>query len=184
MNSKQDTIKTSRLLLRKLKKEDAEAMFANWDSDPEVAKYTIWKAHESVEETKKLIDMWLKEEKEGQVIRFIITEIGSDEPIGSIDTVHFINGVPEIGYCLSRKYWNKGYMSEACQAFINYLFELGYKKILIRADVRNTGSLRVIEKCGFKYSHDEFIEHRSSLRPESATVHWYELEKEIRSYHD
>ena len=177
MDSKQDTIKTSRLLLRKLKKEDAEAMFTNWDSDPEVAKYTLLKAHESVIETKKLVDMWLKEEKEGQVIRFIITEIGSDEPVGSIDTVRFINGVPEIGYCLSRKYWNKGYMSEACQAFINYLFEQGYKKILIRADVRNTGSLRVIEKCGFKYSHDEFIECRSSLRPESATVSCYELSK-------
>ena len=177
MNTKSETITTNRLVLRKLKKEDAEAMFNNWDNDPEVAKYTLWTAHKNVEETKKLINMWLEEEKEGQVIRFVITLKGNDEPIGSIDTVHFIDGVPEIGYCLSRKYWNKGYMSEACKAFTNYLFEQGYKKVLIRADKRNIGSLRVIEKCGFTFIHEEFIEHRSIFREESATVRWYEIIK-------
>ena len=152
-------------------------MFRNWDSDPEVAKYTIWVAHESVETTKQLIDYWLEEEKENKAIRFIITEKDSDEPIGSIDTVNLVDNVPEIGYCLARKYWGRGYMSEACKAFVDYLFELGYPKIIIRADVRNIGSLRVIEKCGFKFTHEEFIEHRSIFKPESVTVKWYELYK-------
>ena len=178
MIAKKDKIITDRLFLRRLKKEDALSMFNNWDNDPEVAKYTLWVAHKNVEETKKLIDMWLQEEKEGKVIRFILTEKGNDEPIGSIDTFEFVNDVPEIGYCLSRKHWNKGYMSEACNAFVNYLFELGYKKVLIRADVRNIRSLKVIEKCGFKFTHEEFIEHRSMFRPESVTVRWYERCKE------
>ena len=60
---------------------------------------------------------------------------------------------------------------------VNYLFELGYPKVLIRADVRNIGSLKVIEKCGFKFTHKEFIEHRSDVRPESVTVNWYEINK-------
>ena len=168
---------TERLVLRKLKKDDAEAMFKNWDSDPEVAKYTLWVAHENVEVTKKLVDTWLEEEKDGKTIRFVITLKGSDEPIGAIDTVNFRDGLPEVGYCLSRKCWGKGYMSEACKAFTDYLFELGYPKVLIRADVRNVGSLKVIEKCGFKFTHEEFIEKRSEARPESVTVRWYELDK-------
>ena len=170
-----EIVETDRLILRKLKKSDAEPMFRNWDNDPEVAKYTLWIAHENVETTKKLVDMWLEEEKDGKTIRFVITEKGSDEPIGAIDTVKFIGNIPEIGYCLSRKHWNKGYMSEACRAFVNYLFELGYTKVFIRADIRNIGSLKVIEKCGFKFTHEEFIKHRSSVRPESVTVRWYEL---------
>ena len=174
-----ERIETDRLILRKLKKSDAESMFKNWDNDPIVAQYTFWVAHKSVEETKKLVDMWLKEEKEGEVIRFVITEKGSDEPIGSIDTFEFINDVPEIGYCLARKHWNKGYMSEACNAFVNYLFELGYKKILIRADARNVASLKVIEKCGFTFTHEEFVEHRSIFRPESVTLRWYEINKKV-----
>ena len=177
MNDKKAQIITKRLVLRKLKKEDAEPMFKNWDSDPEVAKYTLWIAHENVETTKMLVDMWLQEEKENKAIRFVITEKDNDEPIGSIDTVKFIDGVPEVGYCLSRKCWGQGYMTEACKAFVDYLFQLGYKKVLIRADIRNIGSLRVIEKCGFKFTHEEFIEHRSPMRPESATVRWYELYK-------
>ena len=178
MIDRKDRIITDRLILRRLKKEDALPMFENWDNDPEVAKYTLWVAHKSVEETKKLTDMWLKEEQKGKVIRFVITEKDNDEPIGSIDTVGFVNDVPEIGYCLSRKHWNKGYMSEACKAFINYLFDLGYKKVLIRADVRNTASLKVIEKCGFKFTHEELLERRSIFRPEPVAVRWYEICKE------
>ena len=67
-------------------------------------------------------------------------------------------------------------MTEACDVIIYYLFELGYPKILIRADERNTGSNRVIQKCGFTFTHKENIEHRSEFRPESATVNWYVLE--------
>ena len=178
MSNIEDKLITDRLILRKLKKDDALAMFTNISSDIEVAKYTTWVAHQSVEETKKLIDMWLLEEKEGKTIRFIITEKDNDEPIGLIDIFEFINDVPTIGYCLSRKCWNKGYMSEACKAFIKYLFNLGYKKILIRADIRNIASLKVIEKCGFKFTHEEFLEHRSIYRPESVTVRWYEMCKE------
>ena len=174
---KKDRLITDRLYLRKLRKDDALAMFNNWDNDPEVAKYTTWEAHKSVDVTKKLVEKWLQEENEGKIIRFIITEKINDEPIGSIDTVKFVNDVPEIGYCLSRKFWNKGYMSEACHAFINYLFDLGYKDILIRADKRNLPSLKVIEKCGFKFTHEEFIERRSIYKPESVTVRWYILSK-------
>lgn len=92
--------------------------------------------------------------------------------------VHYHNNLPEIGYALSRKHWNKGYMSEVCKAFVNYLFELGYSKVLIRTDTRNFGSIKVIEKCGFKYTHQEFIEHRSEARSESVTVNWYEITKQ------
>ena len=69
-------------------------------------------------------------------------------------------------------------MTEACKVFVNYLFELGHHKVLIRADERNIGSNKVIEKCGFVFTHKEFIEHRSEFRPESATVNWYEINKQ------
>lgn len=175
--NKKDILITDRLILRKLKVEDAEPMFRNWDSDPEVAKYTIWVAHKNVEETQKLVDMWLEEEKNEKTVRFIITFKNSDEPIGSIDVVNYKDDIPEIGYCLARKYWGQGYMTEACKAFITYLFELGHSKIIIRADERNIGSNEVIKKSGFKFTHKEKIEHRSVVRPESVVVNWYELYK-------
>ena len=175
---RKETLLTERLLLRKLCKNDAKAMFRNWDNDPEVAKYTFWVAHKNEEETQRLVDMWLKEEKENSAIeRFVITLKDSGEPIGAIDTVKFKDNIPEIGYALSRKHWGKGYMTEACKAFVKYLFELGYPKLIIRADERNIGSIKVIEKCGFIFTHKEKIERRSDARPESVIVNWYELDR-------
>lgn len=168
---------TDNCVLRKVKKEDAEPMFRNWASDPEVTKFLTWPSHESIEVTNKVIDRWFEEEKNPKTIRFVITLKDNDEPIGSIDVVGYINDNPEIGYCLSRKYWNKGLMTEACKAFSKYLLNIGFEKVLIKAVVENIGSNRVIEKCGFKFTHQEHLEHQSSFKPNPVTLNCYELIK-------
>ena len=167
-------LETERLILRKLNENDADAIFNNWASDPEVTKYLTWPAHENIEVTKRVVDRWLKEEKDPKTIRFIITLKDNDEPIGSIDVVGYIDGNPEIGYCLSRKYWNQGIMTEACKAFVKHLFNKGFNKVLIKAVVENIASNRVIEKCGFKFTHQEYLEHQSSFKPNPVTLNCYE----------
>ena len=168
-------IETDRLLLRYFSIDDADEMFLNWANDSEVTKYMTWNPHKNVEETKFIIDKWLEEYNNPMTNRFAITLKDSGALIGSIDVVDYLNGVPEIGYCLSRKHWNHGYMSEALSAFIDYLFNKGFNKIVIEADVNNIGSNRVIEKCGFKFTHQETKEHSSIFKPEPVTVNWYEI---------
>lgn len=171
-------IKTKRLVLRRPKIEDAEWMFKNWASDPEVPKYMTWITHESIEVSKMIVGKWLEDEKDDKTERFVITLKGSDESYGSIDIVHFEeDGNPEIGYCLSRSLWNKGYMTEACRAFIEYLFNRGYQKVYISAMVDNIGSNRVIEKCGFKFVEKIYQEHISSMKPEPVYLNTYVIEK-------
>lgn len=168
-----DTIETERLVLRHFVKEDADAMFNNWANDPEVAKYMTWNPHQSVEETKCIINIWLEEYKDPKTIRYAITLKDTGEVIGGIDVPRFNNDdVPEVGYCLSRKYWNKGYMTEACTALVKYIFDLGYKEITIAADERNIGSNRVIQKCGFEFNHKE-KRQCSEWKPEIVTLNWY-----------
>ena len=166
---------TERCILRKVRKEDAAPMFNNWANDPEVTKYLTWNPHENIEVTKKIIDSWLEEENNPKTFRFMITLKDSGELIGSIDVVRYIDDNPEIGYCLSRKYWNQGLMTEACKAFIGYLFNIGFKKIFINAVKENIGSNRVIEKCGFKFTHQQILEHQSSFKSEPVTINCYEL---------
>ncbi|HPE95669.1 MAG TPA: GNAT family N-acetyltransferase, partial [Bacillota bacterium] len=48
-------IKTTRLTLRRFTENDAEAMYANWASDPEVTKYLRWKAHPNVNVSRKVL---------------------------------------------------------------------------------------------------------------------------------
>ena len=55
------TLETHRLMLRQFRIEDAEDMFANWASDPEVTKFLTWPPHESVEATRTLLSEWSKD---------------------------------------------------------------------------------------------------------------------------
>ena len=173
-------IETDRLLLRRFSFEDDKEIFNKWANDPEVTKYLTWNPHTSIDQTKYILNMWIKEYEKPNTYRFAITLKETEELIGAIDVVGYINGCPEIGYCLSRKHWNKGYMTEALKAFINYLHNKGYKEIVIEADERNIGSNRVIEKCGFVFTHKEHKEHCSQFKPEPVTVNWYNLKEDKR----
>ena len=172
-----DKIETERLILREPKMEDAEAMYRNWATDLNVTKYLTWNPHESVEVTRSLLSLWTKEAEDPNVVRYFITIKGSDEPWGSIDVVKMHDGAPEIGYCLSSKKWNQGYMTEACKTLINYLFDIGYKKVIIRANEDNIGSNRVIQKCGLTFTHKEHLDKISESKPYPAIINNYEINK-------
>ena len=66
-------------------------------------------------------------------------------------------------------------MTEACKAFIEVLKQAGFKKIVIEAEVANIGSNRVIEKCGFIFSHRETKKLDNSNKAKEVTVNWYYL---------
>lgn len=148
------TLETSRLLLRRFREDDVNAMFENWANDEEVTKYLMWPAHKSVEVSAMYIDSlmqgyvnlnnynWGIELKEiGQVIG-AIGVVGQDE---NVESVH-------IGYCLGRQWWNKGITSEAFEEIIRFFMdEVKVNRIESRHDPRNISSGKVMQKCGLKY---------------------------------
>lgn len=149
------TIETERLILRRFKMEDAEAMYENWVSDPEVTKFLTWPPHSSVDVTKIVLEDWIINYKNDNFYNWaIILKESGDEPIGSIgavDSDERVNMV-HIGYCISKKYWNKGITSEALKALIKYFFEeVGVNRVESRHDPNNPNSGKVMMKCGMKY---------------------------------
>ena len=142
------TLKTNRLILRPWTINDASNMFYGWVNDPEVTKYMTWNPHKNIEETKSLLSMWVDEYKDPKRINFAIVLKDTNTLVGGIDVVRYEDDTPVIGYNLAKKYWNNGYMTEACKCVLEYLFSLGYKQVKIDAAVDNIGSNRVIQKCG------------------------------------
>jgi 8-oxo-dGTP pyrophosphatase MutT (NUDIX family) len=58
----------------------------------------------------------------------------------------------EIGYCIGRNWWHRGYVSEAVRALIRFFFEeVGVGRICARHDPRNPNSGAVMRKCGLVY---------------------------------
>lgn len=169
-------LESERLLLRKVNEDDAESIFNNWANDSEVTKYITWLPHKDIEETKRILNRWIEEYNNEKTHRFGIVFKETNELIGMIDVVNYIDDCPEIGYALSRKYWNKGIMTEACNLMTNYLFNLNFPIIHIKAIKENIGSVRVIEKCGYRYTHEE-KRPLSSIRPEIVTIKCFIKEK-------
>nr|WP_275950881.1 GNAT family N-acetyltransferase [Cytobacillus citreus] len=64
----------------------------------------------------------------------------------------------EIGYHINKKYWSKGYASEAAKACKEYgFYQLGINKLISIIDPRNLPSIRVAEKMGFTKEKESFI---------------------------
>ena len=145
-------LETERLKLRLIRTTDAEHIYRTWASDPEVTRYLTWQTHESPEDTRKIVDLWVSEYEKESTYRWGIERKSDGVLMGMIDAVGFRNGVPAIGYCLGRAYWNNGYMTEALKAVISELFTEGYDAVFIEAVVENIGSNRVIEKAGFIFT--------------------------------
>ena len=53
------TIETGRLVLRPFRIEDAQPMYENWASDPEVTKFLMWPTHPSVEVSREVLKSWI-----------------------------------------------------------------------------------------------------------------------------
>ncbi len=144
-------LKTKRLTLRPFRKSDAEAMFFNWASDPLVTKYMTWAPHKSVEESRARCAFCEEESKKPNVYHWAIERNG--ELIGDIELGEIGESeTGNVGYCLARKYWGQGFMTEALGEVVRFAFEeVGLHRIDGMHVEQNIGSSRVMEKCGLKY---------------------------------
>lgn len=146
------TIHTERLVLRKFSAFDANAMFKNWGSDERVSRYLAWQPHKSVKETKKLLRRWHISYKSKKTYNWAMEYKGM--PIGSISVCRMSerDEAVELGYCMGYEYWNKGFMTEAAKAVIDFLFaEVGVNRVSIAHAVKNPASGKVAQKCGLTF---------------------------------
>ena len=80
-----DKMRTQRLLLRKPRLEDAQALYANYASDPNVARFTTWQAHSSSLETNEFLVHCLEEWRNGKGFPYVIAQPDADDaPFGMI----------------------------------------------------------------------------------------------------
>lgn len=148
-------LETDRLILRRFTNSDAASMYKNWAADEDVTKYLMWQPHSSIQVSQSVTDEWVRQYQNDNFYQWaIVLKENGDEPIGSISVVHMNEKVAmaHIGYCLGKKWWHKGIMSEALKAVMNFLFDVaGFNRIESRHDPNNPNSGKVMQKCGMKY---------------------------------
>jgi ribosomal-protein-alanine N-acetyltransferase len=148
------TLETERLILRRFELTDADAMFRNWASDPEVTKFARQGAYATIEESLAACNEIVNSYKRDDFYNWAIVHKGFDEPIGRINITQ-VNDIVElvhVSFMIGRHFWNKGYTTEALSAVVRFFFkEVGTNRIEGRNDPQNPPSEKVMIKCGFQY---------------------------------
>lgn len=146
------TLETGRLTLRKLTLDDAEDLF-EYTSDSEVAKYTSWEAHRTIDDTRGFLNFVIRKYEDKQAAPWGIALKENQKVIG---TCGYLNWIPqfrraELAYALSRDYWGKGIMTEAASEVVAFGFErMDLHRIEAMCLRDNAGSIGLMRKIGMK----------------------------------
>lgn len=150
-------IETDRLILKTLQVKEAKQVIdylvrnknflAEWEPKRS-------KNYYSISEQKRIIKLNNKAMKSGNLISLWIHKKDDPKIIGNITFSNIIRGYflsCFVGFKLDESKINKGYMTEALQAAINYAFDT-FKLHRIEANImpKNLRSIKVVEKLSFK----------------------------------
>ncbi|MDY3005660.1 GNAT family N-acetyltransferase [Anaerococcus porci] len=155
-------LETNSLILRPFKKDDLKD-FNEYAKIPGVGEMAGRTHHESIEESSKILDMFINGKKTFAIIKKetgkVIGSFGIEKYKEELVGEKYKNlKCREIGYVLSKNFWGKGYMTEAGHAILEYCFDtLELDAVFCGYFKKNTQSKRVSEKLGFNYLLEHFF---------------------------
>ena len=141
---------TNRLELRKFSLSDAEG-FYGLNEDPEVIKYTGDQAFRDITEARNFIEQYDHYEKWGYG-RWSVYRKDDGSYLGFCGLKYSAEKEEtDLGFRFFKKYWNKGYATEAAKAALKVGYE-DYQllEVVGRAMKENLASHRVLQKLGMQ----------------------------------
>lgn len=121
----------------------------------------------SLEGQRSLIESWNKKREEGKRYSFGIFLHTTDELVGEISLFEIILDSPPkwiLGYVTDTLHQGKGYMSEALQCVLEFAkHETEITRVEAGAVPDNTGSIRVLQKAGFKENGSQPVPIQGTL---------------------
>lgn len=146
---------TPRLELAPFEESDLAAAFA-WFGDGEVMRYTPTGPDPSIEATAKRLAHYRAHQAKHGFSKWIIRERASGQPIGDAGLL-VLDGegggppVIDLGYRLARRFWGRGFATEAAARWVEAAFEhFAVARVTACVHPQNTASLRVIEKLALR----------------------------------
>ena len=153
-------LETDRLLLRRFTEADAEAL-ATLCGDPRVMRFISLEppslAEVQAEVQAEILPEYLREygELAEGLGSFAAMEKKTGQMAGRFSLKparsYGLTGGTELGYRLSPPFWGRGLATEGARALIRLAFEqLHLDRVVATMMADNTGSWRVMEKCGLR----------------------------------
>lgn len=131
---------------------DAQDIFA-YSRDPEVSRHVLWDAHRSIQDSKDYLRYVIRQYRQNEPGNWGIELLETGHLIGTIGFMWWNkeNRSAEVGYSLSRAYWNQGLMTEALREVIRFGFaQMHLNRVEAQHEIANPASGRVMEKAGMR----------------------------------
>lgn len=146
-------LKTERLDLRSVKKEDVDEIFEGWMKDERISKYMLWNASDDREHAKQFVEEEIKQINSDFWYRWIIILQETGQIIGTcLFYYNFEENSWDISYNLSYCFFKHGYMIEAMKEVMRFAFQqLGIQSCIAICAQENMSSCKLIEKLGFQF---------------------------------
>lgn len=147
------TLTTDRLLLRRLRSDDAERL-SRYRSDPQVARFQSWESY-SLAQAESLVSQQAGFDAgyAGTWFQLGVADRKTGHLLGDIG-LHTLAHDPrqvELGFTLARECQGQGLASEALTALIDWLFTTqGIHRIACYTDDENTACIRLLTRLGFR----------------------------------
>ncbi len=141
-------IETTRLVLQRLRYEDAEEIFYGYASKPEATRYVSWPTHKRIKDTRDYLKFAITDWDVGVDYSFGIRLKETSQLIGTFGITND-QGKLQFGYIFSPTQWGRGYATEVCQAMMPLLkAQLNVYRISTFVDAENIASAKVLQKSG------------------------------------
>ena len=144
-----DVIRTPRLLMRRPGRDDAQAVFTGWASDPVATRYLSWPTHESIADTIEFVDFCDEQWTRWPLGPLLIEDLETGVVLGSSGLSFETDQRAEIGYVFTASAWGHGYATEAVEALLVTARQMAPLSLFAHVHPDNAASVRVLEKCGF-----------------------------------
>jgi [ribosomal protein S5]-alanine N-acetyltransferase len=152
MESLRTQLITARLVLRPVERGDLEPLKAIW-GDPAVMAHMGRGTRDAAESLKRVLELIEHQRRHG-FGKWAAIERATGELIGYCGIELYEDGPDaELGFCLARSAWGRGYATEASRAWLQHAFAaLGFERVVALVLPANAASIRVLEKLGMKRS--------------------------------
>lgn len=164
-------LETKRLILRKPKKTDSQDLFEG------VCEYDVAKMTKAIphpyhkEDAESFIKTLIKRWNSGKDYTFFIELKSEKRVIGAIgiSNIHQLNGTATTGSWINKKYWKKGYITEAKIAANDFAFnQLNLRRLDSTVFTDNKASNATQQKMGYQF---EGLKRKATKSRSTGKIH-------------
>ena len=151
---------TERLKLRKHVMDDADILYRNFGSDPDMYRYSGWNPYATPEMAEKTVAGFIESYSDPHFYGWAIEKDGRLIGVIGVYDYNSEKNTIEVGMSIEKASWGNGYAGEALGEVLRFLTEdEGIDTVTAWCEEENIGSEKAMLKCGMKMTGTDGNRH-------------------------